>query len=168
MATLTVDFVEPTPAPVNGYVVKYRKVGETVWSMVTPNPTSSPVVISDLDNTSYEGTVRSDCGSGITGLEVAFAVTVVTKYRLYGYSSSNRADACNIVDPLFGQPLTVYASTGNPFEVTKFFNDDLLIGGWPDVPVNGDYVSFSLASNPSSKYTGVMDTNGSITSIAVC
>ena len=93
---------------------------------------------------------------------------VVIEYRLYGSSSSNRGDACSIVNPLPSQPLTVYAATANPLLVTQFFNDNLLIAPWPDVPNNGDYISFSTAANTSVKYTGVVDTSGNVSSIVAC
>jgi hypothetical protein len=87
---------------------------------------------------------------------------------MYGYSSSNRADACNIVNALYGQPQTTYAASNNPLTVTQFFNNDLLNSEWTNVPSDGDYVSFSTADDTATKYTGVVDTVGNVTSIAAC
>lgn len=82
MGILTITFTETAPPPVGGYRVKYKKLGTTTYSMVSPNPTSSPVVISDvIDNTAYEGSIRSDCGSNVAGSEVnfvAYANTALT------------------------------------------------------------------------------------------
>ena len=76
MANLTVTFTPPTPAPANGYRVKYRKVGTTSWNTVSPYPTSSPVVITGLENgVAYEGTIESACEDGFFSAVTAFSAT---------------------------------------------------------------------------------------------
>lgn len=72
MATLQIDFTAPTPVPANGFVVKYRQVGTTPYTTVFPNPTSSPVIITIPSGTSYEGTIKSDCGNSSTSPEFSF------------------------------------------------------------------------------------------------
>jgi len=73
MATLTIDFTVPSPVPINGFIVKYRAVGTSTYTTVSPNPTSSPVVITGINSgTKYEGTIKSDCGNSSTSPEFAF------------------------------------------------------------------------------------------------
>jgi hypothetical protein len=75
MADLTITFTPPSPAPLCGYVVKYRLMGETEWITVSPNPTSSPVVITGLDEeATYEGTIQGDCCNGELSPEIPFVV----------------------------------------------------------------------------------------------
>lgn len=63
--TLTITFTAASPAPANGYRVKYWPVSDpSNITTVSPNPTSSPVVISGLPQNSYAGTVEADCGGG--------------------------------------------------------------------------------------------------------
>lgn len=71
MATLTLNFTPPSVAPVNGYIVKYRKVGDSAYTTISPNPTASPVIINGLDLGDFEGTVQADCG-GLKSTELPF------------------------------------------------------------------------------------------------
>lgn len=72
MATLRLEFVPPTPAPSNGYLVQYRQVGTTTYSTLSPNPTASPIVINGLSVGQYEGSVQSICGVGDLSSPVPF------------------------------------------------------------------------------------------------
>lgn len=63
--TLTITFAETSPDPQGGYRVTYWPTGSPGSAVViTPNPTSSPVVVSGLNGTSYSGTVEAACGGG--------------------------------------------------------------------------------------------------------
>jgi hypothetical protein len=64
MQTLTLNFTIPGAIPQNGYVLKYRQKGSSdPYTQVFPNPTSSPVVISNLpDKINFEGSIMADCG----------------------------------------------------------------------------------------------------------
>ena len=65
MSTLSISFTPASPAPANGYRVKYWPTSDpTSITTVSPNPTSSPVTISGLSQNSYSGTVEADCGGG--------------------------------------------------------------------------------------------------------
>lgn len=76
MATITITFDEPSPRPSQGYNVQYRIFGETEYTTVSPNPTSSPITITGLlDETTYEGIIKSDCGEGLYSEEIPFIVT---------------------------------------------------------------------------------------------
>jgi len=76
MATLNINFTPPSPAPLAGYDVRYRVFGTTDYTTITPNPTSSPVIVTGLlEETTYEGVIRSDCGDGLYSSEIPFTVT---------------------------------------------------------------------------------------------
>jgi hypothetical protein len=65
MATLRINFTPASPAPANGYVVRYRPVGTTVYTTLSPNPTSSPVTIDVAENLEYEGYITASCAGGV-------------------------------------------------------------------------------------------------------
>jgi hypothetical protein len=63
--TLTISFAETSPDPQGGYRVTYWPTSSPASAtVVTPNPYSSPVVITGLNATSYSGTVEASCGGG--------------------------------------------------------------------------------------------------------
>jgi hypothetical protein len=73
MATLSISFPLITPTPQAGYRVTYWPTGIPASAIViTPNPTASPVVINDLNATSYSGTVEASCGGGNYSTPVSF------------------------------------------------------------------------------------------------
>jgi hypothetical protein len=76
MATLTITFTGAS----GSYIVKYRKVS-VGGAYTTTTAASSPVVITGVDNESYEGTVQKDCGSGNLSSEAAWTASVgCTRY----------------------------------------------------------------------------------------
>jgi hypothetical protein len=86
MATLTISFTPPSPAPANGFLVKYRKAGDSIYTQVTPNPTSSPVVISGVDGTSaYEGFIQSLCTGSLSSDNVQFSVGALAVLENFDY-----------------------------------------------------------------------------------
>lgn len=73
--TLQIAFTAATPTPVNGYIVKWRAVGDTAYNTVSPNPTTSPVTIPNVPSCSgVEGTIQTNCGGGNTGTVQTFFV----------------------------------------------------------------------------------------------
>ena len=73
--SLTLSFIAPDIAPVNGYRVKWRTVGAPNYTVVTPNPLTTPIVIPQVpicDN--IEGTIETSCGDNNYGAPVAFVV----------------------------------------------------------------------------------------------
>lgn len=69
MANLTISFTPASPAPANGYLVQYRIAGTFgAYTVVSPNPTNSPVIIAGLSpGTEYEGIIQADCGGSNLG-----------------------------------------------------------------------------------------------------
>jgi hypothetical protein len=66
MATLTVSFTPPVSPPANGYRVRYWLASDpsNIFT-VSPNPSSSPVNITGLSGSAYQGTIEADCGAGL-------------------------------------------------------------------------------------------------------
>lgn len=86
MATLTISFTSPSPAPANGFLVKYRKAGDSTYTQVTPNSTTSPVVISGVDGTSaYEGFIQSLCTGSLASDNVQFSVGALAVLENFDY-----------------------------------------------------------------------------------
>lgn len=74
--TLTITFAETNPDPQGGYRVTYWPTSSPASAIVvTPNPTSSPVVITGLNGTSYSGTVEAACGGGNYSTPASFTGT---------------------------------------------------------------------------------------------
>ena len=79
MATLSISFPLITPTPQAGYRVIYWPTDSPNSSVViTPNPTTSPVIVNNLNATSYTGTVETSCGGGIYSTPVPFTATAAS------------------------------------------------------------------------------------------
>lgn len=173
-----VAYPDFTTYPDDGYPrVTYPADGYISFSKSAASPTTATInVYAPMTGTAWSykmecpGTTTTTTTTSTTTTSTSTTTTTLPprEYRLYGYSSSNRADACSIVNPLYGQPITVYAASNNPLTVTQFFNTSILVGEWTGVPNSGDYVSFSTADDTATKYTGVVDDNGNVTSIVAC
>lgn len=104
MATLTLEFFEPTPSPAGGYIVKYRVAGSgSAYTTVTPNPRSSPITITGVAaGMSYEGSVQSYCGNGIESSALIFGLSPYTTLETqYG---TTEIETCG------ASPLPIYFS----------------------------------------------------------
>lgn len=67
MATLYIDFTEPSPAP-SQYRVRYKQTTDSIFTEVTlpsPPPFTIPGTISGVE---YDVEVYSDCGGGVFSL----------------------------------------------------------------------------------------------------
>src|SRR5665647_3392049 len=96
MATLTLTFTPASPAPANGYVVRYRIKGSLgAYTTVNPNPTGSPVIITGLlAGTEYEGDLGADCGYGFSGI-----LTFSTCTCPPGFTKDPKFDRCYKTEP---------------------------------------------------------------------
>lgn len=74
MPNLNISFTPASPAPANGYRVKYWNAN-TPGTVITvsPNPTSSPVSITGVAAGCYAGTIESACGGGQFSSTVSFS-----------------------------------------------------------------------------------------------
>lgn len=74
--TLTISFTPASPTPAAGYRVKYWPADNPASiTTVSPNPTSSPVLITGLTGTSYVGTIEASCGGGQYSTAVPFTAS---------------------------------------------------------------------------------------------
>ena len=79
MATLSISFPLVTPTPQAGYRVTYWPTDSPSSSnVITPNPTTSPVVVNNLNAISYSGTVEVSCGGGTYSTPVSFTAAVAS------------------------------------------------------------------------------------------
>lgn len=92
MAQVQVQFTPPTPAPANGYKVKYRISGSgAAYSEVSGS--SSPITIPGVDVTKdYEGTVRSICNlEGYESSEVAWSAAKLYAAKITFANTNNNS-----------------------------------------------------------------------------
>jgi hypothetical protein len=80
--TVTVNFTGSIPAPSNGYIVGYRTAGSSsAYTYVSPNPTSSPVNISNVPVCEdLEVVVQSQCDNSQVSSPQTTTVTGYTSY----------------------------------------------------------------------------------------
>lgn len=123
MATLTLEF-DSDNNPTNGYIVKYRQVGTTAYTTVTPNPTGSPIIITGLGSgATYEGTVQGDCGNGKLGTVSTFNATVAAEFNMYRDPSS-AGNACSMANNQSNSSVfTFYAAVPVIQVNTQLYND---------------------------------------------
>ena len=122
--TLQINFTNPTIAPANGYIVKWRPVGTTEWNTVTQN--QNPITIAGVPECfNIEGTIQANCGGGNLGNPVTFAVTSAASqcrsFRLLDTASYSYVP-CNS-----DLPVTVNNQSGSPTQVCA--KDGTVIGG---------------------------------------
>lgn len=85
MGNLTVNITSST-VPANGFIVKYRQIGSSNYTLVSPNPTSSPVVITGIDNTkAFEGYVESSCTQSFTSTISKFSAGTFSYLNPFDY-----------------------------------------------------------------------------------
>jgi hypothetical protein len=62
MASITISLDAPQTPFTGGYRVRYRKVGDTEYMLLAPNPTTTTITIPGVDgNYSYEGLIEGVC-----------------------------------------------------------------------------------------------------------
>lgn len=76
MATLYIDFTEPTPTPAS-YKVRYKPTVSATWTEVTlASPPPFSITSGIVTGTSYNVEVYTDCGSGVFSTPDTTASTV--------------------------------------------------------------------------------------------
>lgn len=90
--TLQIAFTPPSPAPTNGYRIKYRVVGTSTYTTAVGPFTSSPVSILNVPSCeNVEGTIESICGaaySTVASFTASKETTYVCNDLVNGTSSS--------------------------------------------------------------------------------
>lgn len=113
MNLVSIDFVPCSPAPVNGYQIRWRVAGSADSYTDEGNFFASPAQFIDSINppgTQYEGFIRSDCGGGIYGNDVPFSTVTES-------SSSGSVAICRMHD------FQVFGSDGSSVHLTGTFCD---------------------------------------------
>lgn len=121
--TLQVSFQTPAIAPANGYLVKWRIVGETAWNEVTQY--GNPVTIAGVPACfNIEGTIQANCGNGNLGNPINFSAvggtTVCYQFTLlntgnYTYVPCGQVDQTVTVSNNANSPTQVCAKDGTVF-----------------------------------------------------
>lgn len=123
--TLQVSFLPPDIPPANGYLVKWRVVGDTTWNEVTQY--GNPVTIAGVPACfNIEGTIQANCGNGNLGFPINFAATGGTTicYQFTLLNSGNYTYVpCGQVD----QTVTVSNNANSPTQVCA--KDGTVFGG---------------------------------------
>jgi hypothetical protein len=80
--TVTVNFTGSTPAPSNGYIVGYRKAGTSAaYTYVSPNPTTSPVNITNVPVCEdIEVVMQSQCDNSQVSAPQTTTISAYTDY----------------------------------------------------------------------------------------
>lgn len=80
--TVTVNFTGSTPAPSNGYIVGYRKAGSSAaYTYVSPNPTTSPVNITNVPVCEdIEVVMQSQCDNSQVSAPQTTTISAYTDY----------------------------------------------------------------------------------------
>jgi hypothetical protein len=152
MATLTLSFNSDNN-PTNGYIVKYRQVGTTQYTTVTPNPTSSPVIIGSLGaGVTYEGTIQADCSNGQFGSITTFSATVAAKFDM-ARDPSSAVNACGLTNYNY----TFYAAVSVLQVGTQLYNSATL---------SSAYTTGGYYSNGTTVYQ--VSSVGVVLSVAAC
>lgn len=98
--SIQVEFTEPEIKPANGYIVKWRIVGTTDYTTLTPNPKGSPVVIPNVPAcVNVEGTVATSCDSGI-GSTMSFVASTGSEIPPCSYYT--------LTEPIGSNALSIY------------------------------------------------------------
>lgn len=136
MATLSIAFPLVTPAPQAGYRVTYWPTSSPLSkTVITPNPTTSPVVVNNLNGISYSGTVEASCGGGNYSSPTSFTATTTA-------SGSATLAAGALCSGGYGN----YTLTGTVGDVVRV---RLLVSGLLS-PTSTAWVNASIgATNPS-------------------
>jgi len=160
--TLTITFTAASPAPANGYRVKYWNTNTPgTINTVSPNPTSSPVSISGLIAGCYSGTIEASCGGAQFSSPVSFNACSGTTYCVLVTSESftEASTECPGVNDAY----TVYTFTLKNFTgsttVNAPSNVNITFDGWTNYPggasaYNGNAIILSgNSSTTATVYT---------------
>lgn len=92
--SLQITFTAPEIKPANGYLVKWRVVGDSTYQTVSPNPQGSPIVIPSVPSCfNIEGTIQTACADGSYGAPLQFVVASGTNDTgCKSYSVTNNSD----------------------------------------------------------------------------
>ena len=121
--SLTLNWTAPSPAPANGYRVKYWPTSNpSAITTVTPNVSGTTYTITGLSGTSYAGTVEAHCG----GSNYSTAQNFTANYDFYYYTLSKYdcSNSCTQVGTngqFVGRSTTALSTTsGTHYKIGNF------------------------------------------------
>lgn len=171
MPNLNISFTPASPAPANGYRVKYWNVNTpgTIIT-VTPNPSGSPVNISGVSAGCYAGTVESACAGSQFSSPVSFNACSGAVYCVQ-VSSEGFTEASTECSG-FNDAYTVYtftlkdsngATVNAPSAVTVTFT------GWTNYPGGaGAYNGNAIILTGNSSATATVYTSQALNGAPGC
>ena len=81
---VTIYFTETTPAPDNGYVVRWKPVSGSIYTYVTPNVTSSPCVLYNIPLCeAINVCISAKCSDQVASTETCFIVSMSRPIEYY-------------------------------------------------------------------------------------
>lgn len=180
MGKLQINFTPPASAPANGYRVRYKKTTDPDYITLAPNPTSSPVVISNLENgVSYNVTIESNCSnevySPVIGLVAApsktfyaCGATITDTYApsaYYTYADKH----IDVYNSDISQLLFNFNANDRPNRFTVYDENGLLVAtsGWVGTASYSGPWGASLSTSPSGSLTVIRDPGSTYYSLRV-
>ena len=167
--TLTVSFTGSTPAPSNGYIVKWA-IPNGAWNFVSPNPTSSPVTIPNVPACENVTVVmQSQCDNSQVSSEQTIVATGSTLYTCGStISASHTHNGYYQYEPYIldvrGASSTVtinYDVIDRPNKITVFDdqNNSVATSDWKGVAAYGGQWGTSL-NTPTTGFFSFTKTPG--------
>ena len=103
MASLTLTWTAASPAPANGYRIKYWPTSTPATiSTVSPNPIASPYTITGLtDSTAYTGTIEASCEGSAYSTAVSWNTPNIVVNYYYFATKFSCADCTQVATNVF-------------------------------------------------------------------
>lgn len=150
---LVVSFTGSTPAPANGYIVKWKTASQSVYTQVVPNPTSSPVTINAVPACEdINVSVQSACGPGSTSPEVTTTVAGLSVPLRCGCGYEGNVDNMNFY--IYPYIPIDFASTQNGSTITLAYNSISRINRFYIYNVTDSTTTVSSGWAGSANYPG--------------
>jgi hypothetical protein len=135
MASLTLTWTAASPAPANGYRIKYWPTNSPATiSTISPNPIASPYTITGLtDNTQYSGTIEASCVGAAYSTAVSWNTISLSNYY---FATKFNCVGCTQVDT----NVLVYSSTaltiGTYYKLGNFVYKIETAEPWDNNPID--------------------------------
>ena len=121
MASLTLTWTAASPAPANGYRIKYWPTSTpSSISTISPNPIASPYTINGLDElTAYTGTIESSCEGAAYSTAVSWNTpNIVVNY--YYFATKFNCPGCTQVSTNVLVWSATQLTVGNYYKLGSF------------------------------------------------
>jgi hypothetical protein len=121
MASLTLTWTAASPAPANGYRIKYWPTSTPASiSTISPNPIASPYTINGLDElTAYTGTIESSCEGAAYSTAVSWNTPNIVLNYFYFATKFSCAGCTQVATNVFVWSATLL-TVGNYYKLDNF------------------------------------------------